>query len=304
MRLPYRLYSSLPLAAFALMVVACHPAASPNGQTVLVANNSGNSFAEYWYAGEAEVNTYELKQSRYGEMRDGEAIMVFVTEDFSKSKHVKMDQPGKEANDKVSIMKLNFLKRFVTGIYDYSMMESVFTPIDIEKFPHSLKTTTSSQDWCGHSFTQLNLEGEKYRYNQFSYFENEGDVTEKILADLIEDELWNRLRIDPESIKEGNYELIPSSFYSRLSHDPLSPRQARITYNKDNEINYLVLEYMHLDRTLTIGYAPNFPYKILSWTEVQDGEIMSKGKLKSSMKSAYWGQHDNHHEFLRDSLGI
>ena len=306
MCLPFRSFSpSLLVAASSLLFVACHPAASPNGQTVLVANSSDNAFAEYWYAGEAEVNTYEFQQSRYGETREGEAVMVFVTEDFSKSKQVKLDNPDRAGSDKVSVLKLNHLRHFVTGIYDYSMMLSVFTPVNIDRFPHSFKTTTSSQDWCGQSFSQLNLEDERYRYSQFSYFEKEGDKSEKIKVDLLEDELWSRIRISPESIKEGTYELIPSSFYTRLSHDPPSPRQARIMTNKkENGTVYLVVEYLHLNRTLTIGYSSTFPFNILSWTEMQDGEIMSKGKLKSTIKSAYWKQHDNQHEYLRDSIGL
>ncbi len=292
------------LFAASFLLASCHPGENANGQTMLVANTPENKFADYWYAGEAEVSSYELQQSRYGEIRAGEAIMVFVTEDFSKNKQVKLDSPEKAGNDKIRILKMNYLRRFVTGIYDYSMMQSVFTPVDTEKNPHSVKATTSSQDWCGHSFVQLNLEGNKYKTSQFSYFEKEGDQAHKFETDLLEDEIWNRIRINPGSLKEGVYHIIPSGFYSRLAHDPLSPKQARITFDKQADATFLVLEYLHLDRTLTIGFAPSFPHKILSWTEMQDGKLMSKGKLRATMKSAYWRQHDNQHEFLRDSLGI
>ncbi len=304
MHLSPKFYQLVTLFAASFLMASCHSEVSPNGQTVLVANAPVNNFADYWYAGEAEVNSYELQQSRYGEMRTGEAIMVFVTEDFSKNKQVKLDNPEKAGNDKVSVLKLNHLRRFITGIYDYSMMQSVFTPIDTERNPHTVKIATSSQDWCGHSFVQLNLEGDKYKASQFSYFEKEGDKVNKFKSDLLEDEIWNRIRINPGSIKEGTYHVIPSTFYSRLTHDPLSPKQARITFDKQASTTYLVLEYLHLDRTLTIGFTPSFPYKILSWTEMQDGKMMSKGKLKASVKSAYWRQHDNQHEYLRDSLGI
>ena len=288
-----------------LLNFGCHPGNKPTGKTVLVANNlTDDSFADYWYKGEGELNTFELEQSRYGEMRRGEAVMVFVTEDFSKSKQVKLDHPDKHPNDKVSVMKLNHIRRFVTGIYDYSMMQSVFTPIDFSKHPKSLKVTMTSQDWCGHVFTQLNLDGDSYKEKGFSYFESEGDATKKIKADMLEDELWTRIRLDPESLEEGNYHMIPSTFYSRLAHDPLKTKQARLRKEKQNDISVIILEYLHLDRTITIGYMPEFPHKILSWKELQDGKLLSKGKLKASVKSAYWRQHDNKHESLRDSLGI
>jgi len=42
-------------------------------------------FSNYWYQGKAEVNVFDLQQSRYGEVRPGKAVMIFVTEDFSVS---------------------------------------------------------------------------------------------------------------------------------------------------------------------------------------------------------------------------
>lgn len=298
-------FSIKPFLLFLLFIHSCYPGSNHDSQTILVANrNLGNSFADYWFNGEAELNTFDLEQSRYGEMRKGEAVMVFVTEDFSKSQQVKMDNSEKRNGDKVSVLKLNHIRRFITGIYDYSMMQSVFTPTDFPNNPNTLKTTTSSQDWCGQTFLQMNLEGERYKVSSFSYFEQEGDNTSKIKTDLLEDELWNRIRIAPEDINEGNYNIIPSTFYSRLLHEPLTAKQARLRTEKQGDINYLILEYLHLERTLTIGYSPSFPHKILSWTEMQDGQLLSKGKLKASIKSAYWRQHDNKHEYLRDTLGI
>ena len=282
----------------------CSSNGSPVSQTVLVENAIGNSFAGYWYTGEGELNTFDLEQSRYGEMRKGEAVMVFVTEDFSKRDQVKLDNPDQHPNDKVSVLKLNHIRRFITGIYDYSMMQSVFTPIDQNNKSQSLKISTTAQDWCGHTFLQMNKDRDSYMVSGFSYFETEGDRTIKLKADLLEDEIWNLIRINPESIAEGNYNVIPSTFYSRLSHDPLKAKQARVRREKQEHVDLLILEYLHLNRTLTIGYMPSFPHKILSWEEIQNDQLMSRGKLKASIKSAYWRQHDNQHEYLRDSLGI
>jgi|GEM_PF-4377681 len=33
-------------------------------------------FKEYWYAGKAEVSSYELEQARYGELRKGHAVFL------------------------------------------------------------------------------------------------------------------------------------------------------------------------------------------------------------------------------------
>ena len=49
-------------------------------------------FRSYWYQGSAEINTYDLIQERYGESRQGEAVLIFVTEDFLKEEQVKANQ--------------------------------------------------------------------------------------------------------------------------------------------------------------------------------------------------------------------
>lgn len=43
-----------------------------------------DQFGEYWFQGKAEISSYDLTQYRYGEAREGEAVMIFVTEDFRK----------------------------------------------------------------------------------------------------------------------------------------------------------------------------------------------------------------------------
>ena len=87
-----------------------------------------NDFHSYWHNHGAEITRFELEQSRYGEIHSGHAVLIFVTEPFLPEKQVKADY---EASRKKSIpvLKLNFIKKFNTGIYDYSMMKSVFTPI-------------------------------------------------------------------------------------------------------------------------------------------------------------------------------
>ncbi len=72
------------------------------------------AFKRQWYAGKAELSSYALLQARYGEIRTGEAVLIFVTEDFSTDKLVKLDEPDKESN-KVRVLKMNMTKKFVTA---------------------------------------------------------------------------------------------------------------------------------------------------------------------------------------------
>ena len=63
----------------------------------LVANFSAGSiqdpekahFRQYWYQQKAELTRYSLDQARYGEIRKGESVLIFVTEPFFKDKQVK-----------------------------------------------------------------------------------------------------------------------------------------------------------------------------------------------------------------------
>ena len=129
-------------------------------------------FKSYWYKGEAELNRYSLEQARYSELHEGAAVLVFVTEPFLKDKQVKLDGPYRSGAD--NVLKLNRIHRFTTGVYDYSLMNSVFTAENAQAAP-TYKVSTTVQDWCGHVFNQLNLDGDSYKLQVRSYFEAEAD---------------------------------------------------------------------------------------------------------------------------------
>lgn len=267
-----------------------------------------DTFGDYWFQGEAEISSYELSQSRYGEQRDGHAVLVFVTEAFSKSKHVKLDRPNEAGSDRVDIMKLNFIKKFNTGIYPYSMMQSVFTPLKLNEFPHSLKTTASIQEWCGHVFNQFNLRGDKYQVELRSYFESEGDVNKELDNAILEDELWNRIRINPESLPTGKFEVIPALFASRLRHTDLNVTTANASLEKGAEETSYTISYPEDDRKITIRFQTEFPHKILGWEETYTNfsgkEVTTSATLKETIKGPYWQQNGTEHNYLREELGL
>lgn len=258
-------------------------------------------FNQYWYAGTAELTTYEVTQERYGELRPAEQVNIFVTEDLSKSKQVKLDDPAAAGSDRVPVLKLNSVRRFHTGIYDYSIMQSVFTPVSGQP---TLKSTTTVQDWCGQVFTQTNLESDNYHVRAFSYFENEGDQDQKLPIALLEDEIWSRLRLNPALIPTGKLRVIPSAIYTRLRHKPGAAQNAEISLENGEKESTLTLKYADIPRSLSIRFDATFPHKIQGWEEFNEGKLASKGTLKSVRNSAYWGEHDNIHAPLRDSLKL
>ena len=261
-------------------------------------------FNDYWYAGKAELNSYELKQSRYGEIRNGEAVLVFVTEPFSNKKQVKLDKPEDAGNDNVSVMKLNNVRKFTTGIYDYSILTSTFTPIDSQKYPNTLKSSTSVQEWCGLTYTQLNLKGKNYHTQQFSYFEADGDTEDDIPVAILEEELMNRIRLNQGQLPLGEVDMIFSTIYSRFAYKKLEATKATISKTETATALKYAITYLSYDRKLSIEVEKAFPHKILGWTEDDGDGLITEAKLKKSINEPYWAQKKVTDEAKRKELEL
>lgn len=269
-------------------------------------------FGEYWYSGVAEISHYRLEQGRYGAMREGDAVLIFVTEDFLAEDQVKLEStPGDRPVAKV--LKMNMTKSFLTGVYPYSMMTSVFTPISSDQHPATLKVTTSSQEWCGHTFTQLNRAEKGYRLRQYSYFEKEGDVDLLLEVDLLEDELWTRLRLDPVALPVGDITLVPGTMTARLRHTDHTPESAkarRVDLPEDRDLGQIsryTLEYSNPPRTLMIDYRTEFPHQIVAWSETYNdfGELLTtRGTLTDTLMLDYWSRNGVGDSVYREKLGF
>lgn len=282
-------------------------------QTLTVSHNLAvpDEFGDYWYQGKAELSSYDLKQARYGELRDGEAVLIYVTEDFSPTELVKVDRPDQPGRDHVKVMKLNLTKKFVTGLYPYSMMSSIFTPIPSVGLP-TLKVTTTSQEWCGHTFTQFGWSDNGYDVLHASYFQSEESGTMKIDNVLLEDEIWNTIRLQPDNLPVGNLTIVPGQLYQRLSHTPIAPSTAIATLSshEDGSSTY-TLDYPALSRTLSINFSSSFPYTINGWEESHRSgfgpnskELTTTATLRKRIVSDYWTKNSVADEALRAELGL
>lgn len=269
--------------------------------------SEGNSpdFQKYWYQGQAEISSYKLEQARYGEVHKGEAVMVFVTENLSNDKHLKADDTGVKREP---ILKLNCTRKFTTGIYPYSMMMSVFTPVDLA-LKKTMRVTTSSQEWCGHTFTLVDLEKDNYKVQTHSYFPNEGDVEEKVEAEWLEDEIWTRIRISPDQLPVGEIKMIPSTFYIRLKHKSPKPLNATATLTETPAGKNYMVEYEGGERSISITFDAKFPYMIRSWEEKymsgwgQKAQVLTtRGTFMASMPLDYWTRNSLADTALRKQL--
>lgn len=264
-----------------------------------------NAFKAYWYAGEAEITSYKLEQARYGELRDGNAVLIYVTEPFLPEKQVKADTKNPE---NVSVLKLNATKNFLTGIYPYSILSSTFYPVHDNQ--HALKTSLSVQEWCGHVYAQINNRN-TFEFTSHSYFEKEADQKLSLEKELLENEVWTKIRINPFDLPVGEIKVIPSLEYLRLSHKKIEAYGATGALSSENGMGTYTLTYPDLERTLQIYFSPEFPYTIQGWSEEfksgfgPNAKVLTTKATKiKSLNTPYWSQNSNADLSLRDSLGL
>jgi hypothetical protein len=270
---------------------------------------TAKKFNEYWFQGLAEISRFELEQVCYNEIHKGDAVLIFVTEEFFSDRQVKSEhgrQPGA-----VSVLKLNFLKKFKTGIYPYSLMSSIFTPIERKAFPRTLKVTTSIQEWCGQSFTQLNLKEGKYHILLRSYFMNESDQQYAVEATQLEDDIWTSIRINPFELRTGEIQLIPGSQFSRLKRINQEVRKAVATLGADDDLYTYTINYKDIPRNLIIRFKKTFPYEILEWEEAfvpekgTDQSVLTTRAVRTHvMLVDYWNKNTVKDLVYRKKLGL
>ena len=264
-------------------------------------------FNAYWYADKGEIRTYNLIQSRYGELHEGRATVIFVAQDFLTKKGVKPDS-FKNRNDRISVLKMNLLKKFGTGIYPYSMMLSTFTPL--EEAQGLAKASASGQEWCGHIFSQMNKRKDHYDVVSYSYFEEEGDNQFTLPTIFTEDEIWSRIRIDYENLPQGNIDVIPGLYYTRLEQHEFKAEKAIATLKIAEKESVYSLNYPKRDRTLAITFNTDFPHEIVKWEETYadkrapDVKLTTTAVLDQSKNIDYWNYSAEKYKSIRKELGV
>jgi hypothetical protein len=262
-------------------------------------------FSEYWYDGNAEISSFNLKQERYGELREGTAVMIYVTEPFSEKQHTKADNPTSEDP---SVLKLNVTKNFVTGIYPYSIMTSIFFPVN--QGDHALKVSTSIQEWCGHTYIELIKEND-FDIGVMSYFEGERKAHHHEKICHLEDEIWTLLRINPTRLPVGEIKMIPSFSYLRLMHQATQPYICEANLKNEGSKSVYTMSFSELDRSVKIEFKTQFPHQILGWQESypcvgceQKEIITSSVSLSETIKVDYWNKNSTSDTTARIQLGL
>lgn len=269
-------------------------------------------FDGHWYDGKAELDGYRLVVSRYGAERDGTAVMIFVTEPFSESKLVKVNDANANPGDTFTALKLNLVRDFQTGIYDYNTMVSVFVRAETME---PAKITFSSAEWCGHVYSEMNFRPKEIRGTCASYFEGESGpiALGRPRNGLTEDELFIALRgLRSEFMKAGETRTVPylpGVLFSRLSHKPLEWTQATIARTAATEsvtVPAGTFDAMRYDVKIADGRAGVFhiesayPHRIVKWSLLPD----VSGELTGSQRLAYWRLNAEGNESHLKDLGL
>jgi hypothetical protein len=277
-----------------------------------------DDFWRFWGDGKAELDGYALVEPRYGQLRQGTAVAIFVTEDFSEALRVKAD-PGKHPkSDVVPVMKVNLVRDFQTGIYDYNTMTSTFlrTEFSGDAFWPLLKTSFSSQEWCGHVYMQWLPHGTKLDGTSHSYFDGEADASPQLeypAGGVLEDALPILVRgLRGDWLPPGASRKLPflrSQLRTRLLHVPAKWGEATVTraaaaapvktaLGTLRAFTYTVVEAGGDTLTFTVEEA--YPHRLLAW-QSSSGE---SAHLVGSARLEYWKLHDNGDEKYLKQLGL
>lgn len=307
--------NSLPVLVLALSICGGGSiAAAETGAT------PSPAFMQYWKSGLAELTSYEIVLERYGEMRKAQGVMVFVYEEINADTRIKVESAKTPPAKRIPVLKLNNVLKFTTGVYDYSIMTSVFAgltaPGSLRPFPPQ-KISFSSQEWCGNVFQQILPRPQGLVSEMHSYFEAEGDASATLpypkgangapAAIYYEDEMPILVRELDGAVwpvaTPRKINLVPGLWERRKRHVPLAFTEGVLTKAGpeklgDKEAVKWTLE--SVGTTTTYHVASAAPHHLLAW-ENSKGE---KGVLIASVRSTYWEHNRNIDTPLRKKLGL
>jgi len=264
----------------------------------LAAPSSAQDFWQHWGDGKAELNGYTLKQPRYGALREGKAVLVFVTEDFSDALRVKADPGRHPAADVYPVLKLNAVRDFQTGIYDYNVMTSAFLRV-APGWPVA-KVSFSSQEWCGHVWHQVAPRNGRLQGLFHSYFDGEADGTDDLpfpKDGVLEDALpillrgWNGAYLKAGETRSVPF--LPSLLWARLNHRPLAWTTARVARAASPRSVTVAAGRFQVDvysveladgRKLGFEIEASAPYRLVRQTGPEGEELA----LRGSTRLPYW----------------
>ena len=259
------LFTSLS-AVLLLSVVSCKSSSSK------IPKNDQQAFDTYWKQGKTEVFIFDFDQSVDTIHYKGTITFIFEINNISKKRGLKLDEPKKHPGDAIEVMQCNQLMQLSNGTSPSSMMTSVFTPLNYQEHPHSIKWVSSYQDWNDQTFLQANWRSYRYETRYYSSSADEGDLETKLVNAWLEDEIWNKIRVSPDKLPLGQFDMVPAAFYIRSSNIALKEYDATGTITEVQGQYQYSIAYPELNRKVEIYFEKDLPHKILGWKELKNGK--------------------------------
>lgn len=240
----------------------------PKIETLLPINQETNkTFIDYWKNGKIEITKYDLEEDS---ISVGEGSLSFSIDYVE----------GVNNTDSIQTLHSDFMGKIHQKNYDYSAMTSTYLPLNLTLRPHAMKVTNSVQEPTGNSFLALSQIPKYYEIiakNTFKVKSKEHFVLER---KNLEDELWAKIRMNPNDLPTGETEMIPSFAYWQSVRKSPNIYEAKAelkdytaTEFTGKKLKIYTLDYPDLKRNLSIVFEGAFPYEIMGWKRISDGKV-------------------------------
>jgi hypothetical protein len=282
-----RFATGICLAVLLGVIIGCQ-AVSTGGDVAA----GPNAFAAdpLWDDGRAEVNAYEAAERRYGVLREFTAYHIVVKEDFSRRLLVKAD-PGHDPSDLVTVLKMNQVIEYRTGIYTYHQMASTFherAGMDLLKF------SLASFEWCGNTYKEYTRRGVRAALHAHTYWDGMADVTYDLPAgpDVV---LYDQVPLWVRSLPQvagtaRDLRLVPGQISSRAERPEIAPAALRAVAEEEMAVPAGRFRTLRWELRAGGGAPDVFwlaraaPHLLVAWDKPDGGRY----RLKWTQRLAYW----------------
>lgn len=242
-------------------------------EVVMTNQKTNKKFMDYWQNNKPEVVKYELKEDS---VYVGEGSLTFRLD------YVK----GVNKDDSVQVLKSDFIGKIKKENYDYSAMTSTYLPLNLSIRPHAMKIINSVQEPEETAFLVLSQIPKSYEINSKNTFKVKTKEHFILERKNLEDELWTKIRMNPDNLLVGDIEIIPSfAFWQSVRKSPeVCEAKAELnnytgTEFKGTKLKNYTLNYPDLKRSLSIIFEQGFPHEIVGWKRVSDEKVATGKKV-------------------------
>jgi hypothetical protein len=254
--------------AFAKKATIFQQEPKPKVETVLPVNQETNkTFIDYWKNNKIEITKYDLKEDSISVGEGSSTFNIDYVEGVNKT-------------DSIQTLHSDFTGKIHKENYDYSAMTSTYLPLNLTLRSHAMKVINSVQEPTGNSFLELSQIPKSYEIiakNTFKEKTKEHFILER---KNLEDELWAKIRMNPNDLPLGDIEIIPSFAYWQSTRKSPNIYEVKAELNDyagteftGKKLKIYTLDYPDLKRNLSIVFEGKFPFEIVGWKRVGDGKI-------------------------------